>query len=89
MSSNPSTVLSSVSEITADNANNVLQILLRATGGDVSLSSIQHCDSAGLAVLLEAKKRLAKQQAALSYVDVPQQVRELADFLKVSNVLFH
>lgn len=81
------TVLNS-GQITADNAAVVLSSLLSQADNTVDLSAVNHCDSAGIAVLLEVKKQLAQQQRQVVFVNPSPQLQDLADFLKVSPLLF-
>ncbi len=80
--------LSSFDEITAVNANAVLEQLLHCTDENVNLSTIQRCDSIGIAVLLEAKISRGALNKNTVYSDAPEQLCELASFLKVSDILF-
>lgn len=85
---NISASLSGVTEITVDNANQVLSQLLGFSSDAIDLSAITHCDSAGIAVLLETKTRLAKQQRQVVFINARQQLYDLATFLKVADLLF-
>lgn len=87
MTTNPSS-LSAVTRITADNANKVLKQLLSIDDTHVDLSMIEHCDSAGIAVLIETKVQCQKQQRVICYHQPQQQLRDLAGFLKVADLLF-
>ncbi len=76
-----------------DNAKFVLQQLLAGidqadTEVTVDLSTITHCDSAGIAALIEAKSYALRQQKPLTYSAPPSQLRDLAVFLKVEALLF-
>lgn len=81
------TVLNS-GQITADNAAVVLNWFLNQTDNTLDLSAVSHCDSAGIAVLLEVKKQLAQQQRQVVFVNPSPQLQDLANFLKVSPLLF-
>lgn len=79
--------------ITVDNANTVyvqLQQLgmLQEGGLVVDLSTVTHCDSAGVAALIEVKSEHAARQQQVNYTNPSQQLRDLARFLKVDAVLF-
>ncbi len=85
---NISTLSADVTEITVDNADKVLSQLVSLTTDTIDLSAITHCDSAGIAVLLETKTRLAKQQRQVVFINATQQLHDLATFLKVADLLF-
>lgn len=88
-SNQPLSALDGVTQITVDNADAVLSQLLQCTADVVDLSAIEHCDSAGVAALLEAKAVFSQQQRALIFAHPAQQLHDLATFLKVSDLLFH
>ncbi len=81
-------------EITINNANVVLKTISELVDSSdvneitLSLSVIAYCDSAGIAVLLEAKKYAASVQKQLYFSCPNQQLQDLANFLKVSELLF-
>ncbi|MGY0399179.1 MAG: STAS domain-containing protein [Ostreibacterium sp.] len=84
-------VLSDTLSVDNTNANAILAKLLalqKTQGHTVDLSVVQYCDSAGIAVLIEAKAIFARHQQTLSYLNPTQQLLELATFLKVSKLLF-
>lgn len=55
----------------------------------VDLAEVESCDSAGIALLIEAKKYTKQQNnQILSYINQPQQLKDFATFLKVDAVLF-
>ncbi len=81
-------VLSGVAEITTDNADAVLSQLLQFSDDAIDLSLVKHCDSAGIAVLLETKAKFTKQQRQVVFLNPTQQLRDLATFLKVADLLF-
>ncbi len=82
-------VLDGVTQITVDNADAVLSQLLQLSGDAVDLSAVAHCDSAGIAVLLEARAAWAKQRQQKTFLHPSQQLHDLAAFLKVTELLFH
>lgn len=60
---------------------------LKSTNVLVNLSDVQHCDSAGLAFLIEAK-RLAKQQGKDCQINnMGQSILALAEFCGVDGIL--
>lgn len=54
----------------------------------IDLSAVVHCDSAGLAALIEAKTYATSRQYTLIYQQPGQQLCALATFLKVKQLLF-
>ncbi len=85
---NKLSVLSNVTEITVDNADKVLSQLLELSDDTIDLSAITRCDSAGIAVLLEAKTKFSRQQRQVIFLNANQQLNDLATFLKVADLLF-
>lgn len=78
--------------LTISNAQQVYIDMQRAINDGTltfDLAALEGCDSAGVASLIEAVK-YAKQtkNQSLSYINQPQQLEELATFLKVDGVLF-
>lgn len=55
--------------------------------GSLSLARVSHCDSAGLALLLELKRRAQDAQQPLRFTDAPQQLRELSGFFGLDGAL--
>ncbi|SEQ41973.1 ABC-type transporter Mla maintaining outer membrane lipid asymmetry, MlaB component, contains STAS domain [Solimonas aquatica] len=55
--------------------------------GQLSLAKVAQCDSAGLALLLELKRRAQRAQQPLHFTDVPQQLRELSGFFGLDRAL--
>lgn len=55
---------------------------------NVDLSAVTHCDSAGLAALIEGKRLAKAQQREITYHDAPKQLLDLAKFLKIDDWLF-
>jgi phospholipid transport system transporter-binding protein len=55
-----------------------------AKAGTLDLAAVTHVDSAGIALLLELRRRAAGQ---LTLTGAPPQMRALADFLGVSPLL--
>lgn len=58
-----------------------------ARAGSLSLARVEHCDSAGLALLLELKRRAQSAQQPLRFTDAPQQLRELSGFFGLDQAL--
>lgn len=77
-----------VNEITMTNANSILQSIVASDDATIDLSGVNHCDTAGIAVLLQAKSSRLANNKDIQYINVPQQVAELASFLNVSTSLF-
>lgn len=78
-------------QLNINNADEVLQQLVQTSNNDdynVDLSIIKHCDSAGIAALIETKAVLLKQHRNIHYINPSQQLIELATFLKVQQLLF-
>ena len=80
--------ITEITEITASNANFVFQKLLGYPSQCIDLSKIQHCDSAGIAVLIEVKRQKIKKQQTVSYIKPSKQLLELSSFFNVSSLLF-
>lgn len=77
--------------INVDNANNILANLMNQVDDKqpiVDLSPVMHCDSAGVAVLIEAKVLMKQRDIDIEYVSPSPQLRQLATFLKVEQLLF-
>lgn len=77
--------------LTAANAHQVLKMLtghLSDAPLIIDLSAVNHCDSAGLAVLIAIKSKGDAKNNAISYANPTQQLTALAQFLKVSDYLF-
>lgn len=55
--------------------------------GSLSLAKVGHCDSAGLALLLELMRRARAAHQELHFTDVPQQLRELSGFFGLDRAL--
>jgi len=54
----------------------------------LDLSNITHCDSAGIAVLIEIKKYVLQQQNTIRLKNPSKQLRSMAQFLQVDDLLF-
>lgn len=76
--------------LTFDNADKILAQLLAANelNSDIDLSTVTHCDSAGLAALIEAKAIFNTKEQAINYLNASTQLHDLAVFLKVDDLLF-
>ncbi len=76
-------------QLVFDNANDVLQLLLTASDdAHVDLSSVEYCDSAGMAALVRAKSIRKKAGKSISYQTPQKQLVDLAKFMKVDDLLF-
>lgn len=53
----------------------------------LDLSDVSHCDSAGLALLIEVKKLCKQHNKIFKVVEVPSRTRSLAEFCGVNNIL--
>lgn len=53
----------------------------------LDLSDVTHCDSAGLALLIEAKKLCQQYNKTFKIVGVSARIRSLAEFCGVNDVL--
>ena len=54
---------------------------------ELDLSQVEHCDSAGLALLLEVKRVCTLKQVTLSFKHFPKAVTSLATFVGVKEIL--
>lgn len=78
-------------QLTIDNADKAFQHIVNASATStvtIDLSTVQHCDSAGIAALIEAKANRLNRQQSTDYQNPNQQLRDLAAFLKVDELLF-
>ena len=53
----------------------------------LDLSAVTHCDSAGLALLIEAKKLCKQSKKTFEMVGVSSKTQSLAEFCGVKNIL--
>ncbi|KTD06475.1 anti-anti-sigma factor [Legionella gratiana] len=53
----------------------------------LDLSNVRHCDSAGLALLIEARRLCKKNQKAFEVIGMPAETRSLAEFCGVKSIL--
>lgn len=58
-----------------------------AAAGTLDLATVTRADSAGLALLLELKRRAARRGATLHYAQAPEQLIALAEFFGLRDVL--
>lgn len=58
-----------------------------AASGQLDLSALEHVDSAGLALLLELQRRARRQGKSLQLHQAPAQLRDLAGFFGLSDML--
>lgn len=58
------------------------------TSVNVDLNHVSHCDSAGLALLIEAKRLCGQYRKALIIDYVPQEVHALAEFCGLDILLY-
>jgi phospholipid transport system transporter-binding protein len=75
---------------TADAYYRQLLVLFRRTKGSsllICLSEVSHCDSAGLALLIEAKRMAKKYNKQLVIEGMAGAVRDLAVFCGVEEIL--
>lgn len=59
----------------------------KGTALSLDLSKVEHCDSAGLALLIEAKRLGAEQKKDCIIEGVPKSVKALAEFCGVDTLL--
>lgn len=91
----PASILDLPARITLEDANDVAKMLCRAVDDStdaelrVDLSAVNHCDSAGVAALIEAKAYANQHQRTLCYLSPQSQLKDLATFLKVDEILFN
>lgn len=67
----------------------ILQRLIKSSDAPeiyVDLSNIEHCDSAGLSLMLEAKRLAQKNQKICTFSSVPEGVWNLALFCGVESM---
>lgn len=69
------------------NFSTVPALLAAAPAESLDLSAVTRCDSAGLAALLELRRRAQRQKRSLRLVNAPTQMRELAAFFGVDSIL--
>lgn len=78
--------------MTIENANVVAgelrRLIATKSTAKIDLSAVSHCDSAGVAALIEAVSYAKKQQHTLHLYHPQKQLRELSAFLKVDALLF-
>lgn len=75
---------------TADSYYKQLMTVFRTSKGSdlvICLSEVSHCDSAGLALLIEAKRLAIKYNKNLVIEGMTEVVRDLAVFCGVENIL--
>lgn len=53
----------------------------------LDLSEVRHCDSAGLALLIEAKRMSAEQNKVCKIENIPKAIYALAEFCGLDKVL--
>lgn len=53
----------------------------------LDLSDVSHCDSAGMALLIEARKLCKKNNKTFEIIGMSSETRSLADFCGVKNIL--
>lgn len=77
--------------ITVENANAVMLMLCqfaeRTEQASIDLSSVEYCDSAGVACLLEAKIHANANKHVLTFVQPNSQLKALVTFLKIDRLL--
>lgn len=66
------------------------QVLLEDKAGDtfcMDLSEVKHCDSAGLALLIEARKACDRSKKVFEVVGISSEMQSLAEFCGVKSIL--
>lgn len=58
-----------------------------AAMGSIDLAAVTHCDSAGVALLIELQRSARSSGRSLSFTNMPKQLRELAEFFGVAAML--
>ncbi|KTC67758.1 anti-anti-sigma factor [Legionella birminghamensis] len=53
----------------------------------INLQAVQHCDSAGLALLIEAKRLAKRFNRPCRFTGMSRQLAALAEFCRVNNLL--
>ena len=53
----------------------------------IDLSEVLHCDSAGLALLIEARKLCKKNNKSFEIIGIPAETQSLAEFCGVKGIL--
>ncbi|MCW8407936.1 STAS domain-containing protein [Legionella sp. PATHC035] len=53
----------------------------------LDLSDVKHCDSAGLALLIEARKLCKKNNKVFEIIGIPAETQSLAEFCGVKGIL--
>lgn len=53
----------------------------------IDLKGINQCDSAGLAMMIDLKRLARRQNNQINFVNLPKQMKALADFCGVSSIL--
>lgn len=53
----------------------------------VDLSGVRHCDTSGLALLIDIKKQCNQHSKNVQFIKVPQKVTDLANFYAVEEIL--
>lgn len=53
----------------------------------LDLSNVKHCDSAGLALLIEARKLCKKNNKVFEVIGMPDETQSLAEFCGVKSIL--
>ncbi|KTD59369.1 anti-anti-sigma factor [Legionella santicrucis] len=68
---------------------NLYQALMDDKSGlfTLDLSNVKHCDSAGLALLIEARKLCKKSHKAFEVIGMPAETQSLAEFCGVKSIL--
>lgn len=65
------------------------QALIEDTSGSfgLDLSNVRHCDSAGLALLIEVRKLCKKNKKIFEIIGMPSETQSLAEFCGVKGIL--
>lgn len=73
-----------------DVRSRLYQALMADDQGDLfclDLSNVKHCDSAGLALLIEARKLCQKNNKSFEIIGMPIETQSLAEFCGVKSIL--
>lgn len=73
----------------ADVREQLYKTLINSTGNHFTLdmSEVIHCDSAGMALLIEARKLCNKNNKAFDIIGMSAKTQSLADFCGVKDIL--
>ncbi len=66
----------------------IVRWLEKREGVTIGLSGVRYSDSSGLALLMEWLRYAKQQNKTLNFVDMPEQMRAIAQVTDLSNILF-